>query len=190
MDSVRHKIQSAFAGVVLRNWRQAFFSFEYNSEFLVKCHTFFFKRVMQSNVRLFLPISFLPSFPPLLPLFLPTYLPAYISTYKYLLYAYHVPSSCLGHKDKKDAVLSLSSYYQKDKKGTYTNNYNVVVNEYNGVFQIDEGKRGFLNKSQHPVQGQEGVRAFLLFIQQVFPECLVYATHGMKHVWKNMRHVI
>lgn len=96
MDSVKHKIQSAFAGVALKNWRQAFFSVECNSEWRAKCHTFFFKEQCKKLFHPFsLPSSLLPSFP--------TYLQIFII---------HLPSPCGRHKDENDGVLALSSYYQ------------------------------------------------------------------------------
>lgn len=72
--------------------------------------------------------------PPSLPL-----LPVYQPTYSHLLYTFHEPSPCLGHKDEKGAVPALSSYCQKDRTTTHTN-CNTVYG-WNGVCQMDKERR-------------------------------------------------
>ena len=140
IDSVKHKIQSAFAGVALKNWRQAFFSVECNSEWRAKCHTFFFKEQCKKLFHPFsLPSSLLPSFP--------TYLQIFIT---------HLPSPRGRHKDENNGVLALSSYYQVKQLHLRT----IITQRPNEMESAaGTGEKGFSNNSQHPAQGQVGIRA-------------------------------
>lgn len=174
MDSVKHKIQSAFAGVALKNWRQAFFSVECNSEWRAKCHMFFFKEQCKKLFHPFsLPSSLLPSFP--------TYLQIFII---------HLPSPCGRHKDENNGVLALSSYYQVKQLHLQT----IITQRPNEMeFAAGTGEKGFSNNSQHPAQGQVSIRASPptpLFNRYFLAHSTMCYILGRKHLWKSVRSIL
>ena len=118
---------------------------------------------------------------PSLPLWLPPFLFAYLPTYLLPTYRptniYHTPTwakSMFGAPRWKDAVPALSGYYQKGRTTTHTN-YN-TVDGWNGVCQVDRRKEAFQIRVHTLAKGREASE-HPSPIQQVFPECLLCATH-------------
>lgn len=118
---------------------------------LVKCHTFFLKSSTEK-------CSSLPSF-----------LPTDIR---------HLPCAkpMLEAQRWKKCSTCPEKLLSERKTAPHTNSYN-SVDGWNGVCQMNKEKRSFSNESQQPVQGQGGIRAFPLLIQQVFFACLLWDTH-------------
>lgn len=102
-------------------------------------------------------------------MFLPPFLPSY---------RYKTSAVCQAHaggtKMKKVQYLPWEVIVRKENSSTYSYS---SVDGWNGVCQMNKEKRNFSNKSQQPVQGQGGIRAFPLLIQQVFFACLLWDTH-------------